>query len=702
MDPTELIGKQVREYKFLGILGQGGMAAVLKVEHKQLRTFRAIKVIKEGLSGNKQFHERFKQEAQILVHLSHPNLVQIYDFFEENGLLFLVMQYVPGETLSAKLKRRFILKPDEVIPLMIQALDGLSAAHAKGIIHRDISPDNLMLSMVDGKEHVTIIDFGIAKALVQEEFNESFILQLTSSGAFTGKFAYCSPEQAGGLPLDARSDIYSLGLVMHRALTGVVPFHEDTPIETAAIRRQVDPPWLSDVWPEGAFSHNIELVVRRALERKPEHRYQSAAEFKDALEGLVGKKNQGYVSDEALRQRIEDIKSKKALKKTTTNRSQYDFHESKSFRRRYGGLFAGLSLFILVLLLFLIKPQIGNKAASLFSQATMTPVPSATALPSKTPTNFPTATPSPIPSATPISHKEKRFPQRTATPTPTPVIPTITPEMTKKPRAPKGFVLISPGNFIMGSPYSEKGHGYEEQQHRVKITHAYYLGETEVTQKLWNKVMRKRISHFYAPNRPVETVTWWDAVIFCNRYSKMQGLKPCYYADDQFHTVFDGIIPVASGIVYWEKTANGYRLPTEAEWEYACRAGTKTPFYTGMDLTDSQADFDGNRPYNDIHYRSPAQTVPVKNYPPNPWGLFDMHGNVWEWCWDFFENYSSIAKVDPAGPPTGTLHIRRGGSWVSSAAECRSAARGKGESGSQSSFGFRLARNADYSPAQSR
>ena len=228
------------------------------------------------------------------------------------------------------------------------------------------------------------------------------------------------------------------------------------------------------------------------------------------------------------------------------------------------------------------------------------------------------------------------------------------------------LVLIPKGTFTMGSPSEEKGANDDEEQHQVTISKDYYLGVTEVTQGQYEKVMGTNPSYFQtrvirksdSSMYPVEQVSWEDAVEFCKRLSALPEEK---------------------------KVGRVYRLPTEAEWEYACRAGSKTAYSFGESARSlpDYAWFAGN---------ANIQTHPVGEKKPNAWGLYDMHGNVWEWCSDWYGEYPKGAVSDPTGPREGLNGAGRGGSWINEAAYCRSAKRSRiAPSYRVSFFGFRLA-----------
>ncbi|GBU26915.1 hypothetical protein R84B8_00431 [Treponema sp. R8-4-B8] len=251
---------------------------------------------------------------------------------------------------------------------------------------------------------------------------------------------------------------------------------------------------------------------------------------------------------------------------------------------------------------------------------------------------------------------------------------------TQKLPAPVGFVWINGGTFTMGSPISEKRRNSDEVKHQVTIS-SFYMGKHEVTQKEYKDVMGTNPSNFQEDYLPVWSVTWFNAVEYCNRLSKREGLIPAY--------IINGTN------VEWNQNATGYRLPTEAEWEYACRAGTTTPFNTGKNITTEQANYNGLAPYNKKYKgENRKKATPVGSFAPNSWGLYDMHGNVIEWCWDWGGDYLSLAQTNPTGAVYGNDRVARGGGWKSVGSSIRSASRWffKPSIGVES-VGFRLARN---------
>jgi formylglycine-generating enzyme required for sulfatase activity len=259
--------------------------------------------------------------------------------------------------------------------------------------------------------------------------------------------------------------------------------------------------------------------------------------------------------------------------------------------------------------------------------------------------------------------------------------------------APPGFVLVPPGTFLMGAPAGESGADTNERpQHTVTITQAFWMKSTEVTQGEWFDVVGNRPSNFpgCGDECPVERVNWWEALAYANLLSDDHGFSRCYSLNTCTGTL--GSTYSCSG-VSWNQSCTGYRLPTEAEWEFAYRAGTNTAYYSGPGDTlgvnvDRIAWYSAN---------SGSTTQPVGLKEPNALELYDMAGNVYEWCWDWYSAtyYSSSPANDPSGPGTGSYRVYRGGSWSGAARSARAANRSNNTPGARSDYlGFRLARSA--------
>jgi formylglycine-generating enzyme required for sulfatase activity len=237
------------------------------------------------------------------------------------------------------------------------------------------------------------------------------------------------------------------------------------------------------------------------------------------------------------------------------------------------------------------------------------------------------------------------------------------------------MVRVAPGRFTMGSPPDEAGRDEDEAQHAVTLTRGFWMGQTEVTQRLWRSVMGTRPSKFRGDARPVEQVSWCDAVAFANRLSAREGLPVAYQG-------VEGCEATAGASVAWDRASVGYRLPTEAEWEYAARAGGASVYAGGDDL--------GAVGWTEGDAR--GATRPVGQKAPNAWGLHDMTGNVWEWCWDVY-GPTSGASTDPVGALDGPRRVDRGGSWLFDARNARVAVRDRNTPDRRSGdIGVRLVR----------
>lgn len=273
-------GAEVGGYRIEGRIGQGGMGIVYRVTNVALNRIYALKVLAPELAEDEQFRGRFQREMRIAASLDHPNVVRIHYAGEQDGLLFLAMDYIHGEDLRGLILRDGALDPARAVELQSQIASALDAAHANGLVHRDIKPGNVLLTIRDGEERAYLTDFGLAK-------RSNTLAELTMTGSVIGTADYMSPEQVVGEPTDARTDVYALGCVFFQMLTGKVPYEREKTLATMFAHVHDPPPPieapLADRYPE--FSP----VLERALAKRPDDRYPSAGDLaRDAMAALGG------------------------------------------------------------------------------------------------------------------------------------------------------------------------------------------------------------------------------------------------------------------------------------------------------------------------------------------------------------------------------------------------------------------------------
>jgi serine/threonine protein kinase len=359
IDP--MIGRIIDgRYRVLARIGQGGMGAVYKVEHLAMGKLAAMKALHPSLTQDKEVAQRFRREAEAVSRLSSPHTVQVFDFGESGGSSYLVMELVKGEDLGAILRRDGPLPFARLAPMMIQVCDALSEAHEAGIVHRDLKPENLLVARArDGHDVAKVVDFGLAKLRDQEELNA-----VTARGSLVGTPFYMSPEQIRAEELDARSDLYSLGALMYRVLTGVHPFTAPTPVAvlTQHLTEELIPP--SQRKPELNIAPRVEAIVMRAMKKRRDERFASADELRQALATAASAASQRLPLPTGEQRRSSDREEPSGVTPVDAplplRREDFDQYERGLKRRRW----LALSIVPVALLLSVVAAVIYTRATT--------------------------------------------------------------------------------------------------------------------------------------------------------------------------------------------------------------------------------------------------------------------------------------------------------------------------------------------------
>ena len=627
-----------------------------------------------------RYRHKFAREASNLAKLKHRGIVKVIETFEANGTSYYAMEYCGGGSLDALIANRGGLPEGDALRYFGQIAEALSYMHSQRMLHLDLKPGNVMLR-TDGE--AVLIDFGLSKQFNDKGEPES---STTIGGGTPG---YAPIEQANyredsGGKLPVTMDVYALGGTLYKMLTGERP-----PVASDVMNNELPEQPLRD----HGVSDDVIAAIHRAMQPKSRDRYQTVAAFAAALDcaseatEAVDREEEPEVVlvDDGRQPVAESQPHTPAAEPARANQEQQQNEcpepepEPEQPRRKWLPWVVGVAVaaiaFVAVMLLQP-KPQPAIEVPEdLITAVTQSdtvsadeqPVQQVAQQPQKPEPQRPVrqeAVEQPQPTRPesqqtqqqPEPQQAQQQPQRPAQqPEPEPE-PTPTPE----PERPQhnlpeiAMVYVSGGTFTMGAT-SEQGsdaNDWEKPAHSVTLS-GYYIGKYEVTQELWKAVMGSNPSDFKGDNLPVENVSWDDVQEFLRKLNAMTG--------------------------------KNYRLPTEAEWEFAARGGNSSRGYkySGSNSLGSVAWYYDN---------SGSRTHAVGTKSPNELGIYDMSGNVWEWCQDWKGGYSSSSQRNPKGPNSGSLRVYRGGSWCYDARRCRVSIRDGNSPGLSIYYlGFRLA-----------
>ncbi|AFY35994.1 bifunctional serine/threonine-protein kinase/formylglycine-generating enzyme family protein [Calothrix sp. PCC 7507] len=598
-------------YKILYVLGSGGFGDTYLAVDLDLpdQPKRVVKHLKPNSDPRvlQIVRRLFDSEAQVLYRLGNDSdqIPKLFAHFEEQGEFYLVQEFVDGEDLSKEIIVGKKLTETEVTKLLQEILEVLAVVHKKNIIHRDIKPQNIMRRRQDSK--IVLIDFGAVKEVNTMMLNTE---GQTSVSVTIGTVGYMPSEQATGQP-KLCSDVYAVGMLGIHALTGIQPHQLPKDSTDGEV-----------IWRNGAnVSEQLAMVLNKMVTYHFRDRYFSAEEVLQALQPPKP-------------QRRQPPPPPIPTPTPTPTKIIFPNWSRRRVIQTVGFASAGLGLAIVVPRLW---PSISGGSSK----------------------------PSPV-----SSNSLKTFPFETVTVNAQGTITNRRQLEAKRFIEDLGngvtleMVQIPGGTFTMGSPDGEEKREKDESPPRQVTVPGFFMGKYEVTQAQYQAIMGTNPSNFKGEKKPVEKVSWDDAVEFCKKLS--------------------------------QKTGRTYRLPSEAEWEYACRAGTTTPFYFGATITTDLVNYNGTFTYASApkgQYRN--ETTPVGTFPANAFGLYDMHGNVWEWCQDHYhDNYNGVPTNGKAwinDNDNQSARLLRGGSWNFDPGYCRGGNRGWNSPDARDDyFGFRV------------
>ncbi len=659
MPETPFTTFTLSKYRAVELLGKGGFGTVYRAIDTTLDREVALKVLHPQLVADPTFVERFRTEAKIIAALRHPDVVGVYELGEEAGRLFIAMEYMPGGTLKERLAQRGRLSFDETLTILQQVCAGLDAAHAKGMIHRDIKPGNILF---DAAGNAVIGDFGLARAV-----QLSSMASQSSSAGGVGTPFYKAPELwRGKPPASPATDVYALACVVYEMLTGYVLFHGDTPDEVLT-KHLIDGPDFSENWLSSDIPSGLPGIIQRGIARIPEDRYATAKAFAGALSELTLATQRALEAAalEAKRQ-VEAAATREAAARAETERLQ---HESEASAQREAAARA--------------KREAEDRVIA-HSQRETVVAPAAIrggdTNASNTPWRLifgaagaigaliiivllaggnrfaPPATPEvlrvevtrmveqPV-ASTPLVVEVTRVVEQpvVVTPTPKPTVASASPMPTNSPALDIGSTQLSTqdnmplmyvpaGEFTMGSV---QGDPDAQPEHQVYLD-AFWIDRFEVTTARYALCVAAGVCR-----TPVDKTSFDVKDYYGNAKYADYPMINVSWSDAQTYCLW----------------ANR-RLPTEAEWEKAARGTDGRVYPWGSTYTDAD---------QATYYATDWILTPVDSRPKNasPYGALMMAGNVWEWVADWYSEtyYTQSPNRNPTGPTSGERRVNRGGSW---------------------------------------
>ncbi len=724
-NPFPVLPAEFGRYRILQLLGKGGMGAVYLAQDSQLGRQVALKVPFFDASESPQRVERFVREARSAAALHHPNICTVFDAGQIDGRPFITMAHIAGTPLEQEIDPEAPLSQLRAAEIVRKVALALEHAHGKGIVHRDLKPANVIL---ENNGEPVVMDFGLAKQVVSVDPNEG---KLTRIGAILGTPSYMAPEQVKGesAAIGPATDIYSLGVMLFEMLTGTTPYTGSAAVVMGQTLAAPVPP-VKEFRPD--VDARLDAICRKAMAKDPADRFASMAELANALEHFLKAPSTPplpppvppaavvvkMLMPVGERSPFEDFQDAAPVTAAVSKARKGQLRPVGLLATKRQLLVAG-ALGIASLIFLVVAGLVGLWASGVLKVQTKDGVivlenlpPDAEVTVDGEKVTVKSADGKTFEVRVDASKKKHRVEVKRdgvklfgdevevdaggRKAVLVRLVPDAIPAKPGPDKVPVGkelpkpgtvdlgsgvkmeFVLIPKGKFKMGSPKDEKDrnpfeNGFDEAQHEVEITKSFYLAKYPVTQEQYAAIAGMNPSVFSATGGrnaqveglntkpfPVENVTWNDAKAYCVDLTKR------------------------------DKQGRTFRLPTEAEWEYACRAGTQTVYFFGDD-PQRLGDYAW---YQD---NANGRPHPVGEKKPNTWGLYDMHGNVWQWCEDYYGPYEGLNDKDPlrSSKHSEDLRVVRGSSWIYQAQDCRAAIRRWNVPGDRfNEIGFRVAFDA--------